>query len=396
MGCGFRPIVATFRSCVRLQSKTNEAMLRGAEQWLWSYLTRERHAKRISPEQPLHACIAVCDHFEPLHHTDKAGALRAIADWQEAWPQRVETYQDSSGRGPRHSFFYPVEQYDSDLIAPLADICQQTGSEVEIHLHHDNDTEEGVTKLLLDGVRDLSSHGLLSRDPGGRPRYAFIHGNWALDNSRPDGRWCGVSNELTVLKRTGCYADLTLPSAPDPCQTRTLNSVYYAKEDGCAKSHDHGTPVQAGKTAALREKEDHLLLVQGPLGLNWKWRKWGFLPRLENGDLTGANPPTIMRTHLWLELCPRVKDGAPWVFIKLHTHAGIPKNYRALLGDPGKRFYEGLSALTRSLPGFHYHFVTAREMVNLIHAAEDGHTGTPKEWLNYRYAPPPILAHKPQ
>jgi len=372
----------------------NQDMLRGADQWLWPYLTRERHSTQITPEQPLHACIAVCDHFEPLHDTDKTGALKAIGDWQSAWPEMVKAHQDSSGRGPRHTFFYPVEQYLADLIAPVAKLCQQTGSEVEIHLHHDNDTEASVTKLLLEGVRDLSSHGLLSRAPDGSPRYGFIHGNWALDNSRPDGRWCGVSNELAVLKQTGCYADLTLPSAPEACQTQTINSVYYAREDGCAKSHDHGTAVEMGQTAALRDKEDHLLLMQGPLGLNWGRRKWGLLPRLENGDLTGANPPTIQRLKLWLELCPRVKNGAPWVFIKLHTHAGIPRNYRALLGDPARRFYEGLAQLARHVPGFHYHFVTAREMVNLIHAAEDGKTGAPGEWLDYRYAKPPVIGNR--
>lgn len=365
-------------------------MLRGAEQWLFSYLTRQRHARSISPEQPLHACMAICDHFEPLHDTDKQGALKAIGDWQQAWPDMVDSFRDSGGRGPRHTFFYPVEQYDAELISPVADLCAKTGSEVEIHLHHDNDTEESVSRLLLDGVRDLGRHGLLSRAADGSARYAFIHGDWALDHSRPDGRCCGVSNELTVLKRTGCYADMTLPSAPSPCQTRTLNAVYYAREDGLPKSHDRGTPVEAGKTAALRDLEDHLLLLQGPLGLNWKRRKWGLLPRLENGDLTGANPPTVERARLWLELCPRVKNGAPWVFIKLHTHAGIPRNYRALLGDPARRFYQGLAALAKSLPGFHYHFVTAREMVNLVHAAEDGHTGSPAEWLDHRYAPPPV------
>lgn len=365
-------------------------MLRGAEQWLVPYLTRERHRRRLTPDRPLHACIAVCDHFEPLHHTDRAGALRALDDWHEAWPRLVAEHRDSSGRGPRHTFFYPVEQYDAALIEPLAALCGQTGSEVEIHLHHRDDTEASLTRQLEQGVQDLAGHGLLSRAADGRPRYGFIHGNWALDNSRPDGGWCGVSNELAVLRRTGCYADFTLPAAPSPCQTRTLNAVYYARENGCPRSHEHGTPVQAGRTAALRDREDHLLLVQGPLGLNWRRRKWGLLPRLENGDLTGANPPTLERFRLWLELCPQVRDGAPWVFIKLHTHAGIPRNYRALLGEAGRRFYRDLAGLAQRQPGFRFHFVTARELTNLVHAAEDGRDGDPAAWLDYRLSPPPV------
>jgi len=365
-------------------------MLRGAEQWLLPYLTRERHRVRITPETPLHACIAVCDHFEPLHDTDQAGALRAIGDWQAAWPGLVDAHRDSSGRGPRHTFFYPVEQYHPDILAPLADLCQKTGSEVEVHLHHDGDTEATLTQKLHQGVGDLARHGLLSRDAQGRPQYAFIHGNWALDNSHPTGRKCGVSNELSVLKRTGCYVDMTMPAAPDPCQTRIINQVYYAQEDGLPKSHNRGVPVQAGKTAALRDREDHLLLVQGPLGLNWRRRKWKLVPRVENGEAAGQNPPTALRARLWLELCPRVREGAPWVFIKLHTHGGIARNYKTLLGDPARHFYQGLAELGRTLPGFHHHYVTAREMVNLIHAAEDGKTGAPGDWLDYRLGRPPV------
>ena len=32
--------------------------------------------------------------------------------------------------------------------------------------------------------------------------------------SLPDGRWCGLNNELILLRDLGCYADFTLPSAP--------------------------------------------------------------------------------------------------------------------------------------------------------------------------------------
>jgi hypothetical protein len=365
-------------------------MLRGVQQWLLPYLMRERHAFRPTAENPVHACITVCDHFEPLHDTDLAGAHRALDDWQTAWPALVAAHKDSGGRGPRHTFFYPVEQYEADLIAPLAGLCARTGSEVEVHLHHHDDDEASVTALLEQGLRDLNGHGLLSRTADGQARYGFIHGNWALDNARPDGAWCGVSNELAVLKRTGCYADFTLPAAPDPCQTKTINAVYHAKEDGLPRSHERGTLVQANQTATLRDRDDHLLLIQGPLGLNWRRRKWGLLPRVENGDLTGVNPPTVQRMKLWLELCPRVRGGPPWIFIKLHTHAGIPKNYRALLGDPARQFYQGLAEMARTLPGFHYHFVTAREMANLVMAAEDGHTGDPQAWLNYRLTPPPV------
>ena len=364
-------------------------MIRALDRWLPAYLMRDRRRPRGTPDQPLHVFIAVCDHFEPFHHTDKAGALRALEDWAALWPEVVNRHSDSSGRGPRHTFFYPIEQYDPDVIDRLTQLCQRTGSEVEIHLHHADDTAATLTSQLVKGIAQLCSHGLLPRGSDGSPRYGFIHGNWALDHSHPQGRHCGVPDELSVLKSTGCYADFTLPSAPDPSQISLINAVYYAREDGLPGSHARGHPVSTGITQPLTDAADHLLLVQGPLGLNWKLRKWGVLPRIENGDLTGANPPTLDRFHLWTRLAPQVKNGPPWLFVKLHTHGGIPRNYRSLLGEAAHRFHQGLATFARSQPTFRYHYVTAREMVNLIHAAESGFTGEPASAFDFRLPPPP-------
>ncbi len=40
------------------------------------------------------------------------------------------------------------------------------------------------------------------------------------------------------------------------------------------------------------------------------------------------------------------------------------------------RFHEALARRVERDPGFHYHYVTAREMYNLARAAEAGWTGT--------------------
>ncbi len=65
----------------------------------------------------------------------------------------------------------------------------------------------------------------------GKLRYAFIHGNWCLANARPDGRWCGVDDELPLLFDTGCYADFTFPAAPDPSQPPIVNQIYWPDGD---------------------------------------------------------------------------------------------------------------------------------------------------------------------
>ena len=158
--------------------------------------------------------------------------------------------------------------------------------------------------------------------------YGFIHGNWALCNSRPDGRWCGVNDELTVLRQTGCYADFTMPSAPGPTQTLTTNRIYYARDDpNRPRSHDTGLPVGMGHTVT-----GALLLVQGPLILNWHNRKWGILPRLESGCIQGSQPPDTRRVDLWLRARVQVASRPDWYFVKLHTHGANEANMEALLG----------------------------------------------------------------
>ena len=365
-------------------------MYKAVHLWLPSYLRRRRFRHAIGTVDIL---LAVCDHFEPLHGVDKTAALEHIRRWKREYPRLISSYSDADGCRPRHTFFYPVEQYDSDIVSELTQLCHLCGGEVEVHLHHDRDTAEGLRRKLEQGKADLVRHGLLSRDVAGNVRYGFIHGNWALDDSHPQGRYCGVANELGILKDTGCYADFTMPSAPDPTQTHITNSIYYAPDTPEPKSHDSGTLASAKETVgpttiseiSLGHCAHDLLLVQGPLGLNWERRKWGLLPRIENGEITGANPPRPDRMRIWLRLGVHVLGQPNWIFIKLHTHGGIPQNATTLLADPMRCFFAHALGEYNDGSRYRFHFVSAREMVNIIHAAEDGQTGNPGRFRDYRY-----------
>jgi hypothetical protein len=340
--------------------------------------------------------LTVCDHFEPFHDTDLAGARTAMDSWEERLPLLAEKYRDASGTGFKHTFFYPVEQYHEEIVGRLASLCRKTGSEVEVHLHHQHDTAEGLEDKLVRGIADLQQHGCLGADPSGQTRFGFIHGNWALDNSgHHDGRCCGVSNELGILRRLGCYADFTFPSAPDGSQPSTINSIYYAKDTPEPKSHDHGVAAANGVTNGLGDMQDHLLLIQGPLGFNWQRRKWGLIPKIENAEVSGANPWSAQRWPLWLELAPAVAGGPPWIFVKLHTHGGIRRNYQTLLSSAAEAFHSALTG-TGKIPGSEgsrstFRYATAREMANMVHAAEDGCTGDPATYRDYKITRPPGL-----
>lgn len=317
-----------------------------------------------------HVFICICDHWEPnWHHPGASVERQRVERWRQEYPRSVAGLADSRGRPPQHTFFYPAEAYEAEYLDAIAALAHGGYGDVEIHLHHDGDTSLGVRETLERFRNTLHvRHGLLAKDESGRITYGFIHGNWALDNSRPDGRWCGVNDELTVLRETGCYADFTMPSAPDACQTSTINSIYYAVDDQeRPKSHDRGWPARVGQAPP----QDSLLMIQGPLALDWSSRKWGVVPRIENGDLTGNRPPTSKRFQLWCSAAVHVQGREDWLFIKLHTHGAQEANADVLLGEPTRRFHAAL-AEESCRSGWKYWYVTARELADLVHQAESG------------------------
>jgi len=352
------------------------------KRWMLAYLCQAPR-RLVRPRGPIHVLICIADHFEPrMGGVCVDVARRRVENWVGRYRQSLGSCRDSDGRPPRHTFFYPIEDYDPELIEVLAGLCRAGYGEFELHLHHDNDTAENLRSKLLE-ARDCLRlrHGLLARDrKTGEPAFGFVHGNWALDNSRPDGRYCGVNNELDVLREAGCYADFTFPSVPSPTQPSKINSIYYAIDDPARpRSHDRG--IDAGSAPAPR---NGLMLIQGPLVLDWRRRRWGVRPRLENGCIQGSQPPSIGRVKLWLTARIQVSSRPDWFFVKLHAHGAEASNQEVLLGEPMVQFHRDLADRGRRDPEFHYHYVTAREMYNLVKAAEDGWSGSVAEALDYR------------
>jgi hypothetical protein len=56
-----------------------------------------------------------------------------------------------------------------------------------------------------------------------------------------------------------------------------------------------------------------------------------------------------------------------------------------LLGPQMRDFHRSLPQYAADHPGFHFHYVTARELVNIVHAAEAGKTGNPADYRDFRY-----------
>ena len=159
------------------------------------------------------------------------------------------------------------------------------------------------------------------------------------------------------------------PPHPSPAQTVTVNSIYYAVDDPLRpKSHDRGTPASVGATPP----DDSLLMVQGPLAIDWSDRIKGIIPRIDYNNFQGRRGPSLSRLMRWIDASVIVQGQPNWRFVKVHTHGCEEGNAEVLLGQPMRQFHEDLATHAASNPNFEYYYVTARQMADLVHQAESG------------------------
>jgi hypothetical protein len=362
---------------------------RSVDLWLPDYLRgrMRRTARRLLGPRtpgPVHLLVAVCDHFEPGWRTEDPARRDARATrWRHAYPELAARYRDADGRPPRHTFFLPIEDLRPSELDALAPLCRSRLAEVEVHLHHDGDDEDRLAARLRAGLTMLADDGHLSRALDGRPRFGFIHGNWALGNARPDGRHCGVDDELRVLFGAGCYADFTFPAYPDASQPRRVNRIDWPRlEASLRRGADRADEARVGT-----HHRDRLLLVHGPLVV--APREGGRGLRVDYGALTAHDPPTPERIANWLAADIHVQGRPEWQFVKLHTHGAPEAQAESLLGRGGHELHEGLAELVRR--GTHrIHYVTARELYNIASAAMLGASGEPSRYRDLVLPPPPI------
>jgi hypothetical protein len=301
-------------------------LIRNSQIWGPGYIKQRLRRMRPGAAPPLkNIWVTLADHFEPRWlGADWRTAQARVALWRAEWPTIAGRCKpDSAGNRPRYTFFFPEEEYDPRLVEPLAQMAREGIADVEVHLHHDGEGRSNFIDRITNFCKVLhDEHGMLHQRDG-KLTFGFIHGNWALDNSLPGGRWCGLNDEISLLRDLGCYADFTMPSGDSPTQSRLVNTIYYCTDDpDRPKSYDDGVPVTPGENI-----KGDLLIIPGPIGIRWKDR---LLPRLETGELAANNLATPYRVRRWVDLAPRI---GPDVFIKLYTHGAQEQNSSALLRD---------------------------------------------------------------
>jgi hypothetical protein len=352
--------------------------------WLPGYFSWLMEKKEPLAAGPAHIFFLFTDHFEPGQHYE------LTQQWVDQYPKIAERHRDSGGRPWQHTWFYPAEQpVDRNLIA-LRGLVRGGYGEVELHLHHGNDTNETGRERFRKSVEYLQKFDFL-KGTDGQTHFAFIHGNWSLDNSNGAGQ-CGVNRELTILRETGCFADFTFSSIWVNAQPPTVNNIYMATDDDGPKSYAHGTLLTKGAMPP-----GDLVIFQGPLlllpnfHLRRLYRSLGVA--IENAEVHAAVPVTPVRIDAWVRANIHVQERPDWVFIKVHGHGGSDRRDADEMLGP--ELDGALSYMERAYnDGSRYvlHYITAREAYNLVRAAVDNKTGDPRQY--YDYIIPPYLANR--
>jgi glycosyltransferase involved in cell wall biosynthesis len=349
--------------------------------WLFSYLWQSLLRKeKTDALNPIHIIFCIVDHFEPFNgKVSLEKAKFRVQAWLDEYPKLASKFIDSDGKMPQHTWFYAAH-HDQRFLDDLVKLCRSGYGEIEMHLHHNHinpfpDTEETLRTKIMQCIENYSRYGIFCLPDGSR-RFAFIHGDWSLDNSRGK-EICGVNNEISILKECGCYADFTFPSLGE-AQPAKINKIYYAKDEPQKpKSYNWGKDLEANG-----ESWGDLLMIPGIVGLRWK-PNHRFKLSIEASNLDQFDYPSQERIDYWVKNALTIKGKPNWIFIKLHTHGSREKNWDSLFGEKAEQMFRYLETKYKENSRYLLHYVTAREMYNIAKAAEAGKEGNPGEYRNF-------------
>jgi len=153
---------------------------------------------------------------------------------------------------------------------PMQQVAQ-SDHEIQLHLHHEGFTLSDVSHdkpvhdwLMAHGSEKGDSARLnLSiqltlqaiREDTGLPmdRWAFVHGNWALNGS--DHRICRIKDEISILQRNGCFGDFTFPAGRRQVDPTLHLTPYTCIPQKCDRGYDvpDAKPLSLS-SAGAREK----------------------------------------------------------------------------------------------------------------------------------------------
>ena len=340
--------------------------------WFPEYVSMQLSSNEAVPDNQKHIIFTFVDHYEPGYEKEEAFSKHTA--WMKDYRAATEGRTDSFGNRIKYTWYYPFDQKNDQMLVSLTEAVNQGLGEIEFHWHHPPSDNERFPGQLREAVDWFNKFGaLMTCGDEVKTAFSFIHGNWALDDSAvaDDGkRFCGVTREIDILHAQGCYADLTFSTIATEAQpSNKINSIYYVTDDDNRKSYDDGTLVKVGHVV-----NDKFMMIQGPLSIS-PTKLW----RIEYGALEEYARPSIDRINEWIDANIHVSGRPEWVFVKLYSHgiqspSIMKEHFGNLLAD--------IAAVSKRR-GFKYHYMSARELFNVVKAAEAGKTGNPESYRDF-------------
>ena len=325
----------------------------------------------------VHVNFLFVDHFE------LAGKEPRLNQWLTKYPQLAGKHVDADGVHPQHTWFYALDLMQEGELEKLRVLVESGYGETELHWHHDHDSPESFQEKLEAGLQTFHRYGFMRSQGDGKPGcFGFIHGNWSLNNAR-GARYCGVDNEIELLKAAGCYGDFTFPALHCFAQPDMVNSIHYASFERGTAGYFKGRRAEVGRP----EGDDEFMIMQGPMTFNWRdWRfKWH--PMIENGEIGGSRShDSPSRIDAWIRQGIHVAGRPDWIFVKVFCHGG--QDHQSVLSETTDRMFTYLEQKYNDGVNFKLHYLTSREAYNIVKAAEDGKSGDPNQFRNYAIAHP--------
>ncbi len=341
----------------------------GAAGWFPGYVAWRLGPRETAPDSLTHVVFVMVDHYEP--GTGARGTTGSL-EWLATFRAISDRHRDASGRRFQYSWFYPYDHKNAAVLQQLNRMVYDGYGEVELHWHHPASDSATFPAELAEALAWYRGYGaLIAADSSRTQQYGFVHGNWALDGST---KLCGVTDEISLLERSGCFADFTFSTIGTPAQPSRINSLYYATDTPAPKSYDDGEVVSVGHPV-----EGKLLIFEGPLGFDF-----GRMA-LEYGAVEDYALPTRRRAERWIDTGIHVRGRPEWVFVKVYSHGA--QSAEAILGGGMDRMLDDLRSVCAERR-MTLHFMTAREAYNVVKAAEAGLSGDPGAWRDYRLPPP--------
>jgi len=352
---------------------------------------------RPKPKNNIHIMFAFVDHFEP--GSQGAGLEKQISSveaWVRQYPELANRHKDRHGNPPQHTFFFPPNRDVHRHLKRIVWLCSRGFGEVEMHLHHARqepwpDDAASLRKKIHNCLDRYAEYGVFCL-PDGQRAYGFIHGDWALANSRKGGKHCGVNDEISILVDTGCYADFTFPVCNES-QPKMANTIFYGQS---SPSFPKGynklcSPVEEGNA-----NRNGLMFIQGVIGLRWKSKTHKILPSIEQSNISPSDVPLKKRIDYWVRKAIHVKGKPNWIFIKVHGHGASEENREILQGNLYDDMFSYLETKYNDGEKYSLHYVSAREMFNIVRAAEGGKSGDPDEYRDYKIPRYVYLPERPR